>query len=277
VKPAVVDWVGRYLHMLGLPDLKGAEPSLDALGQLCRSQVSRVPFENVSSILRRQSAGDGPVPALDFDSIVSAWEARAGGGVCVDASPTFRRLLMSLGYAARPTLAQISFPGSHQASIVELDGREYLVDVANGAPFFEPIPVDDETVLRRAGLAWRFHRERPDMLVQDRLIDGTWTPFCHYTLPAAKDVDIEAAYQRHHVPGESFVVTNLTVVRCTDSEVLRLRDDELARYSDSGATLEHIELDALPALVAEVFHAPALPVLEAAAALRALRPARVSI
>ena len=67
-------------------------------------------------------------------------------------------------------------------------------------------------------------------------------------------------------------MTNLTVVRCTETEVLRLRDDELARYSDSGATLEQVELDALPALVAETFDAPAMPVLEAAAALRALRP-----
>ena len=205
---------------------------------------------------------------------LSTWEARAGGGVCLDATPTFRRLLVSLGYTARPTLARISFPGAHQASIVELDEREYLVDVANGAPFFEPIPLDEETIVSpcRPGVAVSI-RESPDMLVQDRLIGGTWTPFCHYTLPSAKDVDIEAAYQRLHVPGASFVVTNLTVVRCTASVVLRLRDDELARYSDSGATLERIELDALPALLADVFDAPAMPVLEAEAALRALRPA----
>jgi arylamine N-acetyltransferase len=183
----------------------------------------------------------------------------------------FRRLLVELDYAARPTLARISFPGSHQASIVGLDGREYLVDVANGAPFFAPIPLDAETVLRRGGLAWRFHPDTdPEILIQDRELDGTWTPFCYYTLPAASAEDVELAYQRHHAPGESFVVGNLTVVRSTETEMFRLRDDELVRYSDSGVVTERVADKDLPAVAADVFDLPTLPISEAATALRAI-------
>ena len=204
------DWATRYLHVL---ELEPSSPTLEFLGRLCRAQVTRVPFENATAILRRRAAADGPAATLDEDAMLAAWEARAGGGVCVDAAPMFRHLLQVLGYTVRPILAQISFPGSHQASIVTLDGGEYLVDVANGAPFFEPIPLDEPAVVRRAGLAWRFRRDSGSMLVQDREIAGEWAPFCFYTLREASPEEIEAAYQHHHTPGVSWVVGNLILVR----------------------------------------------------------------
>jgi hypothetical protein len=40
--------------------------------------------------------------------------------------------------------------------VVELHGRSYLADVSNGAPFFEPIPLDRTVEIRRFGLAYRF-------------------------------------------------------------------------------------------------------------------------
>jgi arylamine N-acetyltransferase len=263
-------WLERYLRLLNL-DREAA--SLDALGRLCRAQVLGVPFENISSIMRRARTPDGPVERLDLDTTLQAWEARAGGGVCVDATPMFRRLLQALGYSARPVLAQISFPASHQASIVTLHGREYLVDVANGAPFFEPIPIDEPTVIRRAGLGWRFQRASADILVQDREIAGEWIPFCHYTLTAASDAEIEAAYQRHHTLGESWVVGNLTLVRCTEFEVIRLRDDELARYSASGPSVERVPKHGLPRVAAELFGLPNLPVVAAVDSLETFKPA----
>jgi arylamine N-acetyltransferase len=261
-------WLERYLRLL---DLDRENPSLDALGRLCRAHVAGVPFENVTAILRRRQAGDAPAPPVDFDALLSAWEARGGGGVCVDSTPMFRRLLEALGYSVRPVLARISFPASHQASIVTLEGREYLADVANGAPFFDPVPIDEPTTRHHAGLGWRFHRPTADTLVQDREIDGAWTSFCYYTLTAATDADIEAAYQRHHTPGQSWVVGNLTMVRCFEDEVVRLRDDELVRYTASGASTQHVTPSDLPALVRDTFGLPALPVLAAVDALDTLR------
>jgi len=259
-------WVDRYLNLL---QLEREPPRLDALTRLCHAQVTRVPFDNVSSILRRRETPRGPVQRLDLEATLGTWERRAGGGVCVDATPTFRRLLTELGYTARPILARISFPGSHQASIVPLDGRDFLVDVANGAPFVEPIRIDSETVLRRAGLGWRFRpAPDPDTLIQDRLVNGDWTPFCYYTLCEASAEDIESAYQRHHTHGESWVVGNLTIVRSTETEVIRLRDDELVRYSDSGVLTQRVAERDLPTLAGDVFGLPELRVLEAVAALR---------
>jgi arylamine N-acetyltransferase len=265
-------WVSRYLALLGLPEMAEERPSLEALRKLTRAQVQNVPFENITAILRRAGVGaEGPVPPVDLEALLASWEAGAGGGVCFDATPMFRRLLDELGYQTSLALARISFMGSHQAVVVTLDSAEYLVDVANGAPFFDPIPLDRETIVRHGALAWRFTRESPGGVLQDRYIDGQWTPFCWYDLQAPEAEAIEAAYQRHHLPGETWVVGNLTLVRCTDDAVVRLRDTELIRFSAEGATTERFEPEQLPRVAAEVFGVPSLPIARAHAVLEELR------
>jgi arylamine N-acetyltransferase len=265
------DFLTRYLALLGLPELAGASPSLVGLARLTRAQVKIVLFENVTAILRRAATGDGDVPPVDSDVLLSSWVAQAGGGVCFDGTPVFRRLLLELGYAARSTTGLITFPGSHQASIVTLDGTEYLVDVANGAPFFEPIAIGQTTVIERAGLAWRFRRTDPETLTQDRRINGEWQPFCHYDLRGPDPVELEAAYQRHQRIGETWVVGGLTLVRCLDDEVIRVRDLELQRFSASGTTAETIYAQDLPQVADEVFGLPNLPIARAWAALQQMQ------
>ena len=76
--------------------------------------------------------------------------------------------------------------------------------------------------------------------------------------------------------GQTWVVGNLTLVRCTPQAVHRLRDDELVTYTAAGKRVERLEGDAAFRRAAgDVFGLPALPVTEARAALAAIhaRPA----
>src|SRR4051812_14433872 len=115
-------WVDRYLRLLGS---EREAPGIDALGRLIRAHIAAVPFENVRSILRRRDhPGDGPVPPLDPEAMLDAWESRADGGVCFDVTEMMLRLVTSLGYSAYPVLAQIVSAGPglwfgrHQALVV---------------------------------------------------------------------------------------------------------------------------------------------------------------
>jgi arylamine N-acetyltransferase len=153
---ATTDWVMQYLDLL---QVEHAEPSLAALTRVTRAQVLGVPFENITSILRRAAQGDGAVGPLDAEATLRRWRRGEGGGVCFEVVAMFDRLLTGLGYLTYPVLARISFPGSHQANLVELDGERYLVDVGNGAPFLEPIPLHGQVEVRQAGLGWRFHAD----------------------------------------------------------------------------------------------------------------------
>ena len=264
-------WIDRYLGLLGV---EHAAPSLEALSRLRRAHVRAVMFENVTSTLRRRAHPTGPVPPIDPEALLETWEQGRGGGVCFELAEMFGGLLVGLGYRAHLVLGQITFLGSHQAVLVELDERRYLVDVGNGAPFFEPIPLEGTVEVRRAGLAYRF---RPDEVagrwVQERLIAGLWEPFCRYELRPPDPAAGEAAYQRHHTLGEGWVVDDLRLVRCRDDEVYALRSGQLSHFTPAGKRSHPVSGASCVRLAAEVFGTPALPVESALRALAEGAPA----
>jgi N-hydroxyarylamine O-acetyltransferase len=271
-------WGERYLQLLGV---ERERPSREALARLMRAQGATAVFENVTAILRRARTGTGPVPPVDFDALLTARAERRGGGVCFEHTPMFRQLLAALGYQVQPILGQISFPGSHHATIVDLrdaDGGQYLVDIGGGAPLWQPILLGETVEIRHAGLAYRLRLAgpgEPDVYAQDRWIDGEWQLFCRYDLHPADDATLEAAYQRHQLAGETWVVGNLTLVRCTATTVYRLRDDELVTYTADGKRSERLASGAdYRRVAADVFGLPGLPIEAALAALDEIRRER---
>jgi N-hydroxyarylamine O-acetyltransferase len=265
------DWTRRYLALLGV---EHPAPSLEALTQLTRAHVERVPFGTVTSLFRKRAHPVGPMPPLDPAALLEVWERRVGSGVCFEIAEMVWRLLLALGYRAHVTLGTVGlgWPGGHQAVVVDLDGRRHLVDVGNGAPLFEPIPLDGVVEARHVGLGYRFRPgDDADHWIQERCIDGAWEPFCTYDLRPATPAGRDAAYQRHHVPSESWVVTSLLLVRCGPDGVDVLRDASLTRYAAQGKTTTTIDDPAANRrLVGEVFGAPDLPIDEARAALAAI-------
>ena len=263
------DWVQRYLDFLGLA---GETPELEALTRLTRAHLLHVPFESVTSVLRRSGRPVGPVPAVDAEVLLDAWIAGRSGGLCFEITHVFGQLLDALGYRCYPVLAFITFPGSHQAVLVSLHGRRYLVDAGNGAPLFEPTLLDGTVEVSRFGLAYRYRPgDTDDEWIQDRWIDGAWAPFCRFDLRPPDPEVRAAAFQRHHVPGGSWVVDSVVLVRCTEDAVVSLRNGELSRFTVDGKSVEHVEPSAYPQLAAEVFGMPALPIAEALEALASRR------
>lgn len=264
------DWIDRYLRLLGVDDPK---TDLATLRRLTNAHLLAVPFENVTAILRRRAHFGQLVPPLDPETLLAAWEQKRGGGLCFEVADTFNRLLVAHGFRTRVVLGFITFLGSHQAILVEVEGRRYLVDVANGAPFFEPIPLDRPIEIRRAGLAYRFSPgDAAETWQQDRWIDGAWAPFCRYELGPPDPSQRAAAFQRHHTPGTGWVVGRLTLARCTEDAVYRLRDQEFTRFTAEGKHTEPVTEPATRSrLVTEVFGLPGLPVEDAVHALTDLQ------
>jgi N-hydroxyarylamine O-acetyltransferase len=269
IAPVSQQWIERYLAFLGVV---AETPSFAALSRLTRAHLHAVVFENITSLLRRRAHG-APVPALEPEAVLSNWEAGRGGGVCFEAASMYSRLLAGLGYDARLVLnCKGRFDGGHQAVVVELDGGRFLLDVGNGSPHFDPIPMDGPIEIRHAGLAYRFRPgDVPNEWIQDRWIDESWTPFFTYNLRPADEQVRQAAFQRHHVPGESFVVSSLTLVRSEEQQVLQLRNYEFTRHTDAGKHKVQItEPDEYARVVAEEFRLPAMPIVEGVAAWQEL-------
>lgn len=268
-EPLSPDWVSRYLRLLGA---EREAPGPAALARLTRAQVLAVPFGNITALLRYEAYG-AAVPPLDLDALLTRWEGGTGTAVCFEGTEAFGHLLTQLGYDTRPVPGFIAgFVGGHQALLVTIDGAQYLADVANGAPFFAPIRLGETVELRHVGLAYRF---RPGAeaatYVQDRWIDGAWSPFGHYYLREQGADERAGYYRRHHIPRESFVVGELRLVRTTPDAVIGLRHADLTIFTAAGKRTERLDTDAdYERAARDIFGLPALPLLAARRVLAAL-------
>ena len=141
--PMTAESVSQYLDILQVPKRR---PSHTALEELVAAHLTRVPFENISMLHRFKRLGLKGIPPLDLflDGIVR----ENFGGMCFSSNIHFSHLLGSLGYDARLCGADMHVPNSHMATIVTIEGREYLVDVGYGAPFSMPMPLDRATDFR---------------------------------------------------------------------------------------------------------------------------------
>jgi arylamine N-acetyltransferase len=128
--------LARYLAVLGM---RPARPSLGHLQQLVTAQLTRIPFENISKLLAKQR-GQGTIPGLE--QYLDGVERHSFGGTCYVNNPYFNLLLNHLGYDAALCGADMSAPDVHVVTVVQLEGREHLVDVGYAAPFYEPLPLD---------------------------------------------------------------------------------------------------------------------------------------
>ena len=136
MKPGLVD---RYLDIL---EVCREPPSITGLNRLVRAHVCQVPFENISKLHYKKHHGLRSLPAPDV--YLDGLEKYRFGGTCYPNNYYFYRLLVGLGYQTRLCGADMSNPDVHLVSMVDIDGREYLVDVGYAAPFIAPLPRDSD-------------------------------------------------------------------------------------------------------------------------------------
>lgn len=129
-----------FSRYVGLLEVEAKAPTTDALCALVRAHVIRWPFENISKLYRVRHLGIRCLP--DLSEFLDGMAQYHFGGTCYASNYHFYRLLRHLGFDASFCGADMSAPDVHTVLVVFVDGREYLVDVGFGAPFFAPIPRD---------------------------------------------------------------------------------------------------------------------------------------
>lgn len=134
MKPMLLE---RYLSLLGV---SRGRPTVDALRELVQAHLCRVPFENVSKLYYKRHLRLRGLPSLEL--FLDGIEKFNFGGTCYPNNYYFYQLLANLGYQTMLCGADMSNPNVHLVSVVDLEKREYLVDVGYAAPFVTPLPRD---------------------------------------------------------------------------------------------------------------------------------------
>jgi len=126
----------RYLDIL---DIIRREPSVNALYELVKAHLTKIPFENISKLLyKKQGLKTIPDLSLYLDGV----EKNNFGGTCYSNNYYLYLLLKHLGYDVKLCGADMNNPDVHIINIVNVEGREFIVDGGYAAPFIKPLPRD---------------------------------------------------------------------------------------------------------------------------------------
>ena len=129
-----------FLRYLGLLGIRRHKPGIHALTEIVRSQVIRVPFENVSKLYYKKRHGLDHL--VGFEQYLDGIEQFRFGGTCYANNFYLNRLLAWLGYEVKLCGADMKTPDVHIVNIVNVESREFLVDAGYAAPFLGPLPRD---------------------------------------------------------------------------------------------------------------------------------------
>jgi N-hydroxyarylamine O-acetyltransferase len=130
----------KYLRRIGM-DTQVGPPTVELVAAMQVAHLTHVPFENLHVYHRRG-------PRTDADWSVHKIVDERRGGWCFEVNGAFATLLRAVGFRAHHVSCQVweSTPGEwgppfdHLATMVELEGERWFVDVGFGDNCLEPLP-----------------------------------------------------------------------------------------------------------------------------------------
>lgn len=126
----------RFLTHLGL----STESEPRRLLHDVATAFSRLPYENLTKILKESELGRAPSARRHPHEVITDHFARGTGGTCFSLTATLLHLLRSLGWHAEPILADRRYgSNTHCALVVSIDGQPHLLDP--GYLIVDPIPL----------------------------------------------------------------------------------------------------------------------------------------
>lgn len=158
---------------LRFPPFEAESPtSREALEDVVRA-FSRLPYENLTKIIKRDSVGNPRLAKRLPHEVVREHASRGTGGTCFSLTFTLLDLLRSLGWMAEPILADRRYgENTHCALVVWLDGLPHLVDP--GFLIIQPIRLESgkesrlETGFNTVRLLPRREGEKVDLYTEQQ-------------------------------------------------------------------------------------------------------------
>jgi len=231
-----------------------ADATKETLDQFVYLHQCNVPFENLDIYPVYKGI------RLDGESLYEKIVVQRRGGFCFELNGAFMLLLRAAGFDAYPCVCRVASgrttlrPLTHRATIVRLDGREYLCDVGLGgamAPFAVELSTERQTVhgetfwVENLGEDWnvefRMNSEnQPETVIvfnRQPFLQTDFEPFCQALL---------------NIPECIFRQKRMVNLRLSDGHV-SIENQTLIVKKDSGETRKEFREDELPGILREWF------------------------
>ena len=217
-----------YLARIGLEE---APPLTSAgLRSLHVAQVRSIPFENISPFLG-EAVNIGPA------DLQAKLVHGSRGGYCFELNGLFFLALQSCGFPVRPLLGRVfngspePGPRTHQISLVEAEGAEWIADVGFGGPgLTEPIQLVEQELEQ----GYRRIRLRHDAMwgwVFEQEVGGAWDPIYAFTLDHTRDIDRELGNFFTSTHPDSIFRKQLMCARFTETGKVTILNRVASRYT----------------------------------------------
>ena len=217
-------------------------PELNANGleNLHNAQYYSIPFENLDIRL-------GKGISLDPGHIASKLLKSRRGGYCFELNGLMLRALNHFGFKARPLLARVHLEPTpsgktHQVSLVELDGKKWIVDVGfgGGGPRY-PMLLKDGWERVEDFWGYRIAKDTNWGFMLQSLEKDSWQNSYGFTMARVRDADIEVG--NHYTstsPNTHFTQTKVASLP-TSTGRISLRDREFTELDQGKSKTSTIE------------------------------------
>jgi N-hydroxyarylamine O-acetyltransferase len=196
--------LSAYLQRIGYDGAR--EPTRVVLAALVLRHAASIPFENIDAFLGRRPS----LAPLDVEHKL-VHEGR--GGWCFEQNLLFGNVLRALGFEVSDLSARVLWnrpvdlvpARTHRMLVVEIEGREWLVDVGFGGQMLTGVlDLHSEAEQQTPHEPFRLRRMGGERMLES-LVQGEWKTLCRFDLQRHLPIDFEAAnYQLSHDPASNF-------------------------------------------------------------------------
>lgn len=229
--------VHEYLRVLGLD---GREPDFALLNDLVAKHVATFAFSSAGCLL-------GEELPLDFEALFQRIVVERRGGYCFQHNGLMYCVLEELGFSPTLYLARVIYnedihPGlTHRISLVEHEGREYVLDVGFG-PLGPRIAVPvSETEASDGSGRFRVSQQQPGEYHVQVLKDGSFYSLYRFERARYGQSDCELGHFYSHRHPRATFVNHLVVSLLLANETRSLRNLEYAVIAQSGTNKQNVD------------------------------------
>ena len=173
--------IAKIIERIDLDSSKIYKASLETLQLLQKQYILNVPYENLDFILNKEFS-------VDLSKVYEKIVLNNRGGICYESHTLFSYLLTKLGFTVQFIFAKVedlTYIGKdypHLVLLVNIDGIDYLVDVANGQNVREPMNIDDKNFISNAeNNEYKIKRIFDEYTLLVRYKQKDWFPRYYFT------------------------------------------------------------------------------------------------